>query len=383
MMKSLIAVAFAAALSSVLPLQAARAQDNAPILIASTLPLSGNVASFGEMARWGAELAVAQANAAGGIRGRKVQFDVQDNRCNPAEAVKVTTQMLSNPAYVALFDGLCSSVVLSVMPVVERERIPLVVATASATSISDKSGVGGNPWTFKFNPSDATLAVAMVDWLKKQGLADKIAFLGEDTDFGRSGAGGFETALKTSGGKLAASDFYQQGTADFSAVLTKLRSLQPSVLALYALAGDQRNIVSQFMTSGLKMPLTGRLITDVIPAEIIKSGVIDGSTSVQPYSFEIDTPENKAFVAAFKAAHGREPNAIAYSAYDAMRTLLDAIARAPSVDRTAIRDALKATRMQSLIGGEIVFDENNLAHNYAVILQIKDGKVSIVGLSKT
>lgn len=378
MTKYLAALAVALALAT-----PARAQESAPILIASTLPLSGNVASFGEMARWGAELAVAQANAKGGIAGRKVQFDIQDNRCNPAEAVKITTQMLSNPAYLALFDGLCSSVILSTMPVIERERVPLMVATASATSISEKSGVGGNQWTFKFNPSDATLATAMVAWLKQHGLAEKIAFLGEDTDFGRSGAGAFEAALKAGGGKLASSDFYQQGTADFSAVLTKLRGVRPSVLALYALAGDQRNIIAQFMTSGLRLPLTGRLITDVIPPEVLKSGGIDGSTSVQPYSFEIDTPQNRAFVAAFKAAHGREPSSIAYSAYDAMRTLLDAIERAPTKDRAAVRDALKATRMESLIGGEILFDENNLAHNHAVILQIKGGKVSVVGLSKT
>lgn len=375
--------ALSAGSALMLPSPAALAQDTDPIRIASTLPLSGNVASFGEMARRGAELAVAGVNEAGGIDGRTVVLDVQDNRCNPAEGVKVATQMLSDPGYVAMFDGLCSSVVLAIMPVVERAEVPLMVATASATSISDQSGVGGNAWTFKFNPSDATLAVAVVDWLAKEGLADKIAFLGEDSDFGRSGSSGFETALADRGLKLSSVDYYQQGTADFSAVLQKLTASPPSVLALYSLASDQQNIVSQFMTSGLQVPLTGRIITDVIPAEILASGALDGTTSVQPYSVEIDTPENKAFVEAFTAAYGTVPNSIAYSAYDAMRTLLHAIDEAPSLDRAAIRDAIKASNMESLIGGAIEFDENNLAHNNAVILQIKDGKAIIVGLSKT
>ena len=124
------------------------AQAPQPIRIAATLPISGNVASFGEAARWGAELAIAEANAAGGIRGRPLALDVQDNRCNPAEGVRVATQMLADPAYVAMFDGLCSSVVQAIMPVVERAGVSLMVATASATSISDRSGAGGNIWTF-------------------------------------------------------------------------------------------------------------------------------------------------------------------------------------------------------------------------------------------
>lgn len=362
---------------------AAPAAAQAPIKVAATLPLSGNVASFGEMARWGAELAIAQANAAGGIKGRPLQLDVQDNRCNPAEGVKVATQMLSDPSYVAMFDGLCSSVVLALMPVVERASVPLMVATASATSISDRSGAGGNAWTFKFNPSDATLATAMVAWLAKENLADRVAFLGEDTDFGRSGASGFEAALGAKGLKLASQDFYQQGTADFSVALTKLRVARPKVLALYSLAGDQRNIVSQLISSGLRVPLSGRLITDVIPKEVLDSGALDGSTSVQPYSPEIDTPANREFVAAFKARHAKEPNSIGYSAYDAMRTLIDAIGRAPSPEPVAIRDALRATAMTSLLGGDIRFDANHLAHNVAVILRIEGGRARVVGMSGT
>ena len=361
----------------------APAQTAAPVRIAATLPLSGGVASFGEAARWGAEMAIAEANVAGGIKGRPLQLDIQDNRCNPAEAVKVATQMLADPGYVAMFDGLCSSAVLAIMPVVQRASIPYVVATASATSISDQSGKGGNRWTFKFNPSDATMATAMVEWLAKEKLADKVAFLGEDTDFGRSGASGFEAALAAKGQKLLMQDFYQQNTPDFSAVLTRVRAAKPSVLAIYALAGDQKNIISQIMAMGLRVPLSGRLITDVIPAEILASGALDDSTSVQPYSPEIDTPENKAFVTAFTAKYGRAPNSISYSAYDAMRTLVNAIGTAKAIEPAAVRDALEASSTKSLLGGEIKFDANNLAHNLAVIVKIEKGKAKVVGLSGT
>jgi ABC-type branched-chain amino acid transport systems, periplasmic component len=80
---------------------------------------------FGQHSRWGAELAAAEANAKGGVLGRKVEIDFQDNRCNPAEAVKSVTQMLAEKKYVAIFDGLCSSAALAIMPLVERAGIPL------------------------------------------------------------------------------------------------------------------------------------------------------------------------------------------------------------------------------------------------------------------
>src|SRR5213078_5253002 len=99
---------------------------------------------------------------------------------------------------------------------VERAGIPFVVANASATSIAERSGVGGNKWTFKVNPTDASMLDALITWLDKDGKAGNIAFLGEDTDFGRAGSTGLEGALKKRGKALASVDFYQKGTADFT-----------------------------------------------------------------------------------------------------------------------------------------------------------------------
>ena len=63
------------------------------------------------------------------------------------------------------------------------------------TAIAEKSGVGGNKWTFKVNPTDASMLVALISWLDKEGEACNMAFLGEDTDFGRARSAGLEGAL--------------------------------------------------------------------------------------------------------------------------------------------------------------------------------------------
>ncbi len=360
----------------------ARAQDG-PIMIGSSIPLTGGVATFGQHSRWGSELAIAEANAKGGVLGRKLEIDFQDNRCNPAEAVKSVTQMLAEKKYVAILDGLCSSVVLAIMPLVERAGVPLVVANASATSIAERSGVGGNKWTFKVNPTDASMLDALIGWLDKDGKANNIAFLGEDTDFGRAGSTGLENALKKRNLKLATVDFFQKGAPDFTPVFTKIKAKKPALLALYAVDADFQNAMRQWYSLGGGVPLTGRVLVDQVPKEIIDSGFLDGTTSVQPYDPSVDTPGNRAFVEAFKKLHNVPPILVSFEAYEATKVLIDAIRRAGTTNPAAVRDALATTKLPSMLGTTIEFDDHNLAHNNAIILTIKGGKVVIVGMSKT
>src|ERR1700730_4600923 len=354
-----------------------------PILIGASIPLTGGVSTFGQHSRWGAELAIAEANAKGGVLGRRIEIDFQDNRCNPAEAVKSVTQMLSEQKYHRILDRFCSAAALAIMPLVERAGVPFVVANASATSIAERSGVGGNKWTFKVNPTDASMLDALISWLDKDGKANNIAFLGEDTDFGRAGSTGLENALKKRNLKLATVDFFQKGNADFTPVFTKIKAKKPGLLALYAVDADFQNAMRQWYGLGGGVPLTGRVLVDQVPKEIMESGFLDGTTSVQPYDPSVDTPGNKAFVEAFRKLHNVPPILVSFESYEAMKVLIDAIRRAGSANPAAIRDALATTRMPSILGTTIEFDDHNLAHNNAIILTIRGGKVVVLGMSKT
>jgi branched-chain amino acid transport system substrate-binding protein len=263
--------------------------------------------------------------------------------------------------------------------------VPLVVANGTATAIVDKSGVGGNKWTFKVNPSDGSLAESLVGYLVEhdKDKAGNIALLGEDTDFGRGGATALTAALGKYGLKLVSSDFYQQGTPDFTAVFTKIRSEKPSFLAVYAVGADFQNIVRQYVSFGVGIPLTGRVLTDLIPAEILQSGAIDGSIAVQPYTPDVDTPAAHTFRDAFQKKYNVLPNLLSRESYEATRVLIDAIKRAGKAEPAAIRNALQTTDFTSMMGTQLKFDDHNLAHDDAVIITVKDGKILIAGLNKT
>ncbi len=355
----------------------------APIVIGASTPLTGPVSHYGQHARWGSQLAVDEANAKGGINGRKIEIDYQDNRCNPAETVKSVTQMLSSKKYAAIFDGLCSSAALAIMPLVERAKVPFIIANASATSIAEKSGVGGNEWTFKVNPTDASMLDALVGWLDNEGKADNIAFLGEDTDYGRAGSSGFESALAKRGKKLVMADYFQKGTADYTAVLTKIKAKKPGMVAFYLIDADFQNGIKQWFTMGGGVPLTGRVLVEQVPKEILASGFLDGTTAVQPYDVSVDTPANKAFVETFTKKYGEAPMLISFDSYETTNILIEAIRRSGDASPERIREALTHTKYTSMLGPTLEFDKNNLIHNNAIVFGIKGGKVVILGMSKT
>src|SRR6478609_4007508 len=259
----------------IIGLVASTAAAQSPIVIGASTPLTGPVSHYGQHARWGAEMAVAEANDKGGVNGRKIEIDFQDNRCNPAEAVKSVTQMLASKKYAAIFDGLCSSAALAIMPLIERAKVPFVVANASATSIAEKSGEGGNKWTFKVNPTDGSMLDALAAWLNKENKLDNIAFLGEDTDYGRAGSSGMEAALAKYGKKLVMTEYSQKGATDFTSVITKVKARKPNMVALYLIDADFQNGIKQWYTMGGGIPFTGRLVIEQVPKEILASGFLD------------------------------------------------------------------------------------------------------------
>ncbi len=355
-----------------------------PLRIGVSEPLTGVNAFYGQQARFGADLALAEANAAGGINGRMIEAEYQDNQCNPAEGVKSISQMLAAKRDIAIFDGGCSSVALAAMPLVARAGVPYVVANPSATAISDASGAGGNKWTFKVNPSDATMLQSLVAWLDKQGVAGKIAVLAENTDYGRGGAKALGDLLAKSGKALLSTNYFEKGTTDFTNAFARIAASHPSQLAIFAIGADTANLLNQYAEAGGVAPLTGRIQLEQIPKEIAASPVFAGLSTVQPWDIAVDTPENKHFVESFRAKAKQDPTVNAWDAYEAMRVLLAAIkAAGPNPTPEGVRDALEKVEVPAMLGGTISFDDHHLAHVNAVVLTLKDGKTIVLGMSKT
>ena len=373
----LAALALAAAIS----FGSAKAQEE--ILIGVSTPVTGPVAYGSEHELRGVKLAVEEINANGGVLGKPIKLSIEDNQCNPSVSVTATTKLIDQ-GVVAVLGAQCSSAVLAAMPVFMKAEVPLVSGIATNPAISEKSGVGGNPWIFRLNPSDKELAAANINYLASLGTIDKVAVVAESTDYGRGGATAFSDAATKKGIEVVSVDYHQPGVPDFTTILTRLRNNGVQAIALYHSKADTANFVRQGQAQGLNAILTGKLSFGGETTEkLLASGAFDQALTGFPYSPEIDTPANNAFVEKITAKYGETAQYESFAGYEATYVLAEAIERAGTTDSSAIRDALTETSYQSVMGGTIEFDDHNQAHNNAVISRVDGDTVKVVDVFAT
>jgi len=357
---------------------AAQAQD---IKIGFPGPITGSLAFLGQHMKWGAELAAEEVNAAGGVLGRKIGVTMQDSKCAPPDAVAAAEKMLTQDNIDVLMGDICSGATLALMPIAEREKTPLVVTISTHPDITSKAGVGGNPWVFRINPTDGMMGGAIAGLVEKAGYKS-IAYVAEDTDYGR---GGVKIVRDTLGAKAATvgEDFIEKSATEFLSVLTRIRSKKPDAILLFMLDQQLLNFMKQYVQFGLDIPLVGRpaLVSGLVK-DLLATGKFDGSWTIYPYYEGYAGAKNAAFVAAYTKRFGQAPHYTGFEMYDGVKLIADAVKRAGSTDAAKVRDALKGSKFESVLGA-IQFDANNQAHNSVLLLKVKGGKLEVDGLFGT
>jgi len=349
------------------------------ILIGVSTPVTGPAAVASEWERWGIDLAVEEINGAGGVLGRKIETIILDNKCNPSEAVNVANKLVEAKV-VAIIGSHCSSAHLAAMPIIKEAKVPMITGIASNPQITDQSGVGGNDWAFRINPSDKAMMDALGAYLGEKKIFKTVAIVGEDTDFGRGGAAAFQAVAEKAGINIISSDFHPQNVPDYTSILTRLQQRHPDAIATFQLGGDSLNFLRNAMQMGVRIPYTGRVELGGRNLQIIEAGGMEGSISAWTYSHEIGAPQNQAFVAKIKAKYNSVPYLQTWGSYDCMRIIAQAIVLAGDVDPTKVRDAIKGLKFTTVFGKEVKFDEHNQAGKFVVLQAVNNKKITVADL---
>jgi branched-chain amino acid transport system substrate-binding protein len=365
---------YIAALITVIALPAAALAD--PIVIGFSAPDTGPAATAALWQRWGVDLALDEINKSGGLLGQKVQILEEDNHCNPSEAVNAANKLVEAKV-AAIIGAHCSSATLATMPIVKDAKIPMVEGVATSPKVTELSGVGGNEWVFRINPSDQDMMVGLGRYLKEHTKFHKVSVIAEDTDFGRGGVTAFADVAKGDGISILSTDFYPQNQPDFTTILTRVQQLHPDAIALFQLGGDQINFLRNAMQMGLTIPYTGRVELGGKNMQIIEQGGMEGSVSAWPYSTLIETPINKQFVAQIQARDHSIPYLQTWAGYDSLRLIAQAIKAAGSAEPAKIRDALQHITFVNAMGRTVKFDDHNQAGTTIVINRVQDKTVKV------
>jgi branched-chain amino acid transport system substrate-binding protein len=349
------------------------------ILVGVSTPVTGPAAVASEWERWGIDLAVEEINGAGGVLGRKIETMVLDNKCNPSEGVNVANKLVEAKV-VAIIGSHCSSAHLAAMPIVKDAKVPMITGIASNPQITDLSGVGGNDWAFRINPSDKAMMDTLGAYLGAKKIFKTVAIVGEDSDFGRGGAAAFQAVAEKAGITIISTDFHPQNVPDYTSILTRLQQRHPDAIATFQLGGDSLNFLRNAMQMGVRIPYTGRVELGGRNLQIIEAGGMEGSISAWTYNHEIAAPENQAFVAKIKAKHNSAPYLQTWGSYDSLRIIALAIKQAGSLDTTKVRDAIKGLKFTTVFGKEVAFDDHNQAGKFVILQAVDNKKITVADI---
>ena len=342
-----------------------RADD--AIKIAMAGPITGSTASFGEQMRRGAEQAVADINAAGGVLGRKLVLQIGDDACDPKQAVAVANQLAQ--AGVSFVAGhFCSGSSIPASAVYNEEGI-LQISPASTNPKLTEQGFKN---VFRVCGRDDQQGAVAGAWLARHYPTGNIAILNDKSAYGKGLADDTKRTLNRAGVTEKLDEAYNAGEKDFSALVSKLKQEQVDAVYIGGYYTEAGLITRQLRDQGLKARVISgdAMLTDEYWAITGPAG--EGSMMTfgpDPRS----KPEAKAAADEFRKA-GYEPEGYTLYSYAAVQIYAEAVKRAGGTDLAKVIKALHSGPFETVMG-TLGFDEKGDVTSPAyVFYQWHDGK---------
>jgi branched-chain amino acid transport system substrate-binding protein len=358
-----------ATLLAALPL-AATAQGKEPIKLGLVTSKSGNFAAMGADVANGIKFAVDEANAKGGVDGRQIIVAEGDDEGTP-DAGRRVAEKLARDGHNLLIGPITSGISLAINQNLARWDAALIGTISKGDKLTQDAC---SARFVRTNHSDA-MDLAMISEWAKGVEGNNFAILAADYLWGQDSAKSFEAAVNAQGKKVSLKLFVPLGTKDYAPYIQQLKAANVDAIWV-ADVGGAVAFIKQATDFNLipKTPLIGHaLVSNFIINATGKSMLnVPGNVGFTP---DIDTPQTKAFVSAFKAKFGRLPSDTEGQAYNGAMVLFQGVTLAKSVQPEAVTKALRGAQVDTLYGKMTVRAADNqlLLPNYVARVKTADG----------
>lgn len=358
-----------AALAAALPL-AALAQAREPVKIALVTSKSGAFATMGADVANGIKFAVEEANARGGVDGRRIVLAEGDDESTP-DAGRRVAEKLSREGHNLIIGPITSSISLAISQNLARWDAAFIGSISKADKLTQDAC---SPRFVRTNHSDA-MDLAMINEWAKTLPGNNFAILAADYVWGQDSAKSFEAAVTAQGKKVGAKLFVPLGTKDYAPYIQQLKNANADAVWVADVSGAIA-FTKQAADFGLipKTPLIGHALLSnfIVNATGNALANVPGNVGYTP---DIDTPQSKAFAAAFKARHNRLPSDTEGQAYNGAMVLLQGVKLAGSTKPLDVTKALRGAEVETLYGKATVRAADNqlLIPNYIARVKVADG----------
>jgi branched-chain amino acid transport system substrate-binding protein len=342
------------------------------ILVGEYGSLSGSEATFGISTSEGVNLAFAEKNKAGGIKGKKIKLITLDNQGKPEEARAAVQRLVTQDRVVAVIGEVASSRTLAAAPVAQQYKVPMISPSSTNPKVTE---VGD--YIFRVCFIDPFQGLVMAKFAHQEIKKQKVAILRDvKSDYSTGLADVFAAEFKKMGGEIVADESYQAGETDFKAQLTQIKGTKPEAIFVPGYYTEVGLIARQARQLGLSVPLLGGDGWDSEKLSELGQDAIKGSYFSNHYTTESTDPIVIEFIKKYREAYkGKTPDGLAALGYDAAKILIEAMERTSEITPQAIRDQMAKTKGFVGVTGVISIDEKRNATKSAVVVQV-DGKIN-------
>jgi branched-chain amino acid transport system substrate-binding protein len=308
-----------AALASNVAAPAILAQTRAPIRLGHLNSFTGGIAYAAEISLNAMNLYFDSINWT--VAGRKIELIKEDDQFNPQVGLQKAKKLIESDKVDLLVGVQASNVALAVLNYMKQQKAFYVVSGAGTDAITwDRY-----PYLFRTSISAYQLSLPMANYVYDH-LGKEVVTTASDYAGGRDVVGQFKGPYVARGGKVLKEIWPPLGTTDFSAYLTDIKSINPPVTYDFMPGADAVRFIQQYSEFGLKekMPLTGFTIIDSQTVKALGKSAI-GIISALTYIDTVDSPESKAFNAAYRAKFNAAPDLFADYGYVAAKALDEAL----------------------------------------------------------
>lgn len=322
--------------------------SNETIKIGAVLPMTGGSAVFGQKFKDTYLLAIDEINAAGGVKGKKLELVIEDSQEKPQIGKTATEKLVSNKDIVILTGGRSSGVTLVEAQAAEENKVPYLIDHGS----SDKATMSGYEYVYRLSPTAGMYTNALRDYFKNN-PPKSAAYINVDNAFGEAV---YEYGLKKhfdETGVPLTIEKYKAGEIDFAPIISKVKAVNPEVVIMTA--GDD-NDATQIIKAAQQGGLSPKLFIGTGAGHSIvgfakQAGDLSETVlTAGPWHGNKKDPKWQEFNKNFTAKFGHEPGEHEVEGYSSIYVIADALNRAETLDREGVKKVLSATDMDTIFG---------------------------------